>query len=394
MKKRLIALGAATGCLVASAALAIEDVKISGFLTAGATYSPDPVLTGSHAVSQDGNIEDRWGFTNDSRLGIQLSAKVNPKVDITGQLLAKANDPDSDVKADWAFVTYKAADPVHIRAGKIKLPTFLISDYYEVGYAYPWVRPPQEVYFSNPISSIDGVDALIRFGIGESTLLIQPYYGVSRGASALVPQEIVTAFPLCPGPFPGSPCPAGTVAYADFTADKFRGINVSLGSDIFTVRAGYLKTLVSAPSFQVQDDEATFSSIGATLDWKNLVVYTEYFEREIKDAANMAFPNQKGYYATLGYRFGNFLPHITLASLDDNDNPPGGLAMGNGVPLKQESVTLGFRYELGTGAALKVEAQQVEPETGTRGLLVADPATGPNADDNVMIYSIAIDVVF
>jgi predicted porin len=125
------------------------------------------------------------------------------------------------------------------------------------------------------------------------------------------------------------------------------------------------------------------------------VLYTEYFQREIEGQANMAFPNQKGAYATIGYRFGKFLPHITYATLDDNDNPTTLV----GQPLKQTSATLGLRYELGTGAALKVEAQQVKPEAANtggpaRGLLIADPATGPELSDNVMIYSLAVDVVF
>ena len=93
-----------------------------------------------------------------------------------------------------------ASEQISVRAGKIKFPTFLISDYYEVGYAYPWIRPPQEVYSSNPITTLNGVDVLARFRLGDMSLLVQPYYGVSRGAEALVPQEAVTAFPLCFNP--------------------------------------------------------------------------------------------------------------------------------------------------------------------------------------------------
>ena len=185
--------------------------------------------------------------------------------------------------------------------------------------------------------------------------------------------------------------------YVDFTADSLTGVNLSFGSDLFTVRAGYLQTLVSAPSFGVSEDQATFSSVGATVDWKGLVFYSEYFQREIEGRANGAFPNQKGGYATIGYRFGKFLPHLTYATLDDNDNPI--IPLVSGLPLKQTSATLGLRYELGTGASLKIEAQQVKPEVvyigmPGRGLLISDPNLGPEASDSVMIYSLAVDVVF
>jgi len=392
MKMKLACLvGASLACCGATAVAASagdSSISLSGFLTAGGTYADQKVLSTTNAVSQDGNIENKVGFTNDSRIGIQLSAKVNRDVSVTAQLLARGSDEDFNLKADWAFVSYRAADPLTIRGGKLKLTTFLVSDYIEVGYAYPWIRPPQEVYYANPISTMTGADALVRFNFGDYSLLFQPYYGNSRGEQALVPQEAVVNPPLSQ--------PAGTVMSVDFTTDSLTGVNLSFGSDIFTVRAGYLQTLVSAPAFGVSYEKATFTSVGGTLDWKGLVFYSEYFQREIEGMANGAFPNQKGAYATIGYRFGKFLPHITYATLDDNDNP----ATLMGLPLKQTSATLGLRYELGTGAALKFEAQQVKPEcTGKsfeicRGLLIANPNLGPERSESVMIYSLAVDVVF
>jgi len=392
MKKKLISVlcvSLAGQALPALAATSIEGISISGFLTAGATYADKQLLTGTvpgtmatNAVSQDGNIENTPGFTSDSRLGLQISAKVNPDISVTGQLLAKANKDNSNVEADWAFASYRVNEPITIRAGKIKFPTFLISDYYEVGYAYPWIRPPQEVYSSNPITSLNGVDVLAKLRFGDMSLLFQPYYGVSRGAQALVPQEVL----------PALPAPYGSVIYTDFTADALHGFNLSLSSDIFTVRYGTLQTKVNASAFGVFQDNAKFTSLGATMDWHNVVLYSEGFKREIDGLANVAFPNQKGWYTTLGYRFGKWLPLYTTARLSDNDNPTN---LG-GTPLKQSSQTLGLRYELGSGASLKVEAQKVTPEKGTRGLLIYDPngAGVKDPGDNVMIYGIALDVVF
>ena len=402
MKKILACLvGASLACggaTVVAAPAGDSGISFSGFLTAGATYADQRILppasatsTGSRAVTQDGNIENRVGFTEDSRIGIQLSAKVNREVSVTAQLLARGSEDNFNMKADWAFVTYRAADALSVRGGKLKLTTFLVSDYIEVGYAYPWIRPPQEVYSANPISTMSGADALVRFNFGDYSLLFQPYFGNSRGEQALVPQEAVQALP--PN---GLGLPAGTIFYTNFAADSLTGVNISFGSDNFTVRGGYLQTRVSAPAFGVNEDKATFASVGGTLDWKGVVLYTEYFQREIEGLANGAFPNQKGAYATIGYRFGKFLPHLTYAALDDNDNPT---TPGSGLPLKQTSATLGLRYELGMGAALKVEAQQVKPDsvrTGVpgRGLLISDPNLGPERSESVMIYSLAVDVVF
>jgi hypothetical protein len=399
MRKKILGLlcfSLAWQALPAGAAGGLEGVSVSGFLTTGATYGDKQLLSNTEAVSQDGTIENTPGFTADSRLGLQISAKVNEDISITGQLLAKAREENSNVEADWAFINYRASEQFSVRAGKIKFPTFLISDYYEVGYAYPWIRPPQEVYSSNPITTLNGVDLLTRFRFGDLSLLVQPYFGVSRGAQALVPQEAVTnpGYKLC---FDGTSgtfvnCQAGTVLYTDFTADALRGINVSLSSDIFTVRAGTLKTKVNVPGFAVFQDDVKFSSAGLSMDWHNVVLYSEYFEREIKGLANSAFPNQKGSYTTLGYRIGKWLPHFTTARIKDNENP---VSATSGIPLDQKSETLGLRYEAGSGAALKFEVQRVTPKEGTRGLLIANPRNAPkDPDDNVMIYGISLDVVF
>ena len=377
MKKWLVRALMTGLSLSSGGAYAAQAITLNGFMTAGGTYSGTQVANGDGKVTQDGLITNNVGFSNDSRLGIQISAKVNSKVDITGQLLARGREDNYNMKADWAFVTYHVTDPLAIRAGKVKLTTFLISDYIEVGYAYPWIRPPQEVYSANPISTINGVDMLMRLNFGDATFLFQPYYGTSQGAQALVPQEVLP------------PLAVGTVVYADFSADRMLGVNMSLGTDIFTLRAGYLQTLVSAAAFGVREDNVTFGSAGGTLDWHNVVVYGEYFERKIEGRANLAFPNQKGFYTTLGYRIGKFLPNVTYAKLDKNvqstDLPP----PAGGTPLLQSSTTLGLRYELGTGAALKLEAQQIKPEAGTRGLLIGAPE-----DNKAMVYGVAVDVVF
>lgn len=376
MKKQLVSALVAAVCLSAGEVYAAQAITLNGFLTAGGTYSGAEVDPGDGKVSQDGLITNNVGFSNDSRLGIQISAKVNAKVDVTGQLLATGREDNYNMKADWAFVTYHVTDPLAVRAGKVKLTTFLISDYIEVGYAYPWIRPPQEVYSANPISTINGVDMLMRLNFGNATFLFQPYYGTSQGAQALVPQEALGLFPVPP--------PAGTVVYTDFTADRMLGVNMSLGTDIFTIRAGYLQTLVSASAFSVKEEDVKFSSVGGTLDWHNVVLYGEYFQREIAGFANVAFPNQKGFYTTAGYRIGKFLPNVTYAKLDENTQT------GDvGTPLLQTSTTLGLRYELGTGAALKLEAQQIKPEAGTRGLLIGVPE-----NDKATIYGVAVDVVF
>ena len=99
MKKKLIGILCVSlaGQVLPAMAASLEGISISGFLTAGATYADKQLLTAAppgtmatKAVSQDGNIQNTPDFSTDSRLGLQISAKVNPDISVTGQLLAKA----------------------------------------------------------------------------------------------------------------------------------------------------------------------------------------------------------------------------------------------------------------------------------------------------------------
>ena len=368
MKIRFLKTVAAALLLQTGVVSAVENIQLNGFFTVGGALSNSDIGT------QNGNITDDVGFDEDTRIGVQISADINKRMSVTAQMLGASDQNQSfDAEFDWGYVSYSLVENAEIRGGKIKFPTFLVSDYIEVGYAYPWIRPPAEVYSNNPITALTGADLLLRMGIGDSDLLVQPYFGTAKDEDALVPQEVL--------PLLGAP--AGSVEYANFDAKNMIGINVALTTPVGTLRGGYLQTDVSAPDFGITSEEdVTFWSVGGNLDWYNVIVYSEYFEREIDGAANAFFPSQKGWYATLGYRFGNFLPHVTYAKLEDNNS-----SGDPGIPLEQESVTAGVRYELGTGAALKLEAQRVEPEDGTRGLLISPV-------DDINIYSLAVDVVF
>jgi hypothetical protein len=396
LRKPVGALAAAL-CFAGSACASVDNISFNGFLTAGAT------LSDSEVPYFNGNITDEVGFEQDSRVGLQLSADISDNIGVTAQLIGRARDRDYDAVFDWGFVSYDLTDTFQLRGGKLKFPTFLISDYYEIGYAYPWIRPPQEVYYSNPLTTISGVDFLWHIPMGSVDWLIQPYAGTSRGQETLIPQFALEFNSTLPAANQLFDIPPGEVEYVNFEAENLYGINTAFTLDSFSLRGGYLKTDVKAKDIGVIDsDSAEFWSVGMTMDWHNLVTYAEYFERDIDGIANLGFPNQKGYYATLGYRFGRWLPHVTYADLEDNDNPdsPCGNLGGPvpcGEPLEQDSLTLGLRVELSAGAALKFEAEQMRTKNG-RGLFTGyeTTPTGNVRKDpgDVNIFSIAVDAVF
>lgn len=337
------------------------NFNVNGFFSAGVTRS------NSEAIYR-GNIEDNINYGTDTILGLQIQAVITDPLSLTGQFVAKEDERGNfDVDADWAYFKYRFNDTVALRGGRLRLPTYLASDYIEVGFAYPWIRPPVEVYGQASLLNYTGADLLLNKEVRGMDLQIQPYTGNVRDEG---------------------------VDGGQIKGDEVVGFNASLTGDIGSVRAGVLraKVTVDNPFFGVIADnmQATFYSAGATLDWHNLVGYAEY-GKSVFDTTTVIqaqqFPDVAGWYVTLGYRLNRLLPHITYASSDNEDLRA----------RKQNSITMGFRYDVNSFAALKVEYQRVDADASGGIPMVISPSYGYFESDPggaVSIYSAALDLVF
>jgi len=345
------------------------DVSIHGFGTAGAAM-------GNSSTPYLGHIDDKVSFENDTRIGLQVSAHVADDVDFTAQLLSRGSTNDSyAVKADWAYISYKVNDNASVRAGRVIMPLLLVSDYVQVGYAYPWIRPPEEVYAYVPLTALSGIDVPYTFKAQGLDFTVQPYGGSFRDTTTSRGLDVKN------------------------DANNMLGANVAVSNEMMTLRAGYLQTNLSLsinpaiaamlpPGADISMDKEKIRiwTVGGKMDWHNIVGYTEYAKFNM--AANL--PDTSAWYATIGYRMNSWLPHVTFAKITSADNVP--------LSQDQQSVTLGLRHELTTSSALKFEVKHVRTLNGTFGLYQPeiDSTTGrPQFDkSNANIYSIAYDVVF
>lgn len=365
MKKAIV-----PAALVAALGLSqqVNAVEFDGFLTAGLAVHDQ-----EDARYLD-TITDDIRFDNDSKFGLQITADVSESMQVVSQILAAGSDENFDMDVEWAYLDWQLSQSISLRGGKIKEPVFLISDYIEVGYAFPWIRPPQEVYTNNPISTINGMEALFQTNISGMSLIFQPYVGTNTEA---VP---------------------GTNGAVQFDASNFYGAAFQLASRSFTVQMSFLQTDVATsdltggtlPSYYVAEGDAQLISAGLSWDVSNFVGYTEYVTRDISSTQMEGiFPDQDAWYVTLGYRMGNYLPHITVANSEATP-------VAGGLPgVSQDSITLGLRYEINNSAAFKFEIQTIEPDlaVGSSGLFSTAPAD-LNPGDSATMISAAVDVIF
>ncbi|HBC55559.1 MAG TPA: hypothetical protein DCZ03_00205 [Gammaproteobacteria bacterium] len=162
---------------------------LNGFLSAGALYTEDRTLIIDSQVEQ---VTESDATLIHSAAGIQLDAILSNEVRFSAQLVGTGLEDNFNVRAEWAYGAIKLSPETTLRAGRIRLPTFIVSDFFEVGFAFPWVTPPPEIYFLSPILNLEGVDLLIQKNfegipiIGNVNVLIQPMFGQSVKIDALL----------------------------------------------------------------------------------------------------------------------------------------------------------------------------------------------------------------
>jgi hypothetical protein len=105
-------------------------------------------------------ISDELAYEYDTSYGVNLRTQLAERVAGVAQLTGAGRNGSYAVDVEWAFVEYTLSDDWRLRIGKMNLQTFILSDYIEVGYLYPWVRPPEEVYGFNPMRNYPGLEIM------------------------------------------------------------------------------------------------------------------------------------------------------------------------------------------------------------------------------------------
>lgn len=378
-------------------AMAATDFKINGFSTIQAAATD----TDQTYVASDKDL----GFSEGTLLGLQMRFAPNNDVPISfvTQLLARAQD-DWKMNADWAFVNWKVNDEFNVNVGRIKLPVFLISESYDVGITYPWIRPPEELYgFANvPVTALAGFSLDYRKYFDDNWVRAQVYggrdsftipalgtkfsaevsqmYGLALSAGtenfearlsftdvkltmnlrddllalpaaqelqANVGNSVVSATAALAGAnavvsgLEAAGVPASDPAYQAALANM-----MAAGAALQTAgaqAAGAAATFAAIPN---GTGDAGFMGVGARYDNGTVLLMGEAGKRPV---GGIPFPDTTAGFVTAGVHMGQFLPHLTYSTVDSENSDL--------INQNQESYILGVRYDVQPWAALKVEYQ-------------------------------------
>ncbi|MRX07861.1 hypothetical protein GJ697_08465 [Pseudoduganella sp. FT25W] len=405
MKKQLLvaAVLAATAAMQAHAgALDDGNLSISGFGTLAAAKSNTDDVTYARYNQADG-VGDSARLGLDTNLGLQATYKINDWLSGTAQVLTrKATEHNFTTDLTWAFLKARINDEVSVRVGRVVVPTFLISDYQNVGYANTMMRPPIEMYSQAPIENSDGADINYQHAFGELNFTAQAFAGVSRGKLFVATGAGSTATYRAPaagfsvageyGPF--------LLRFAHARADMKINDLQPINGLTTTLNAVGLTQLASDITFST-GKKIAFTSVGGTMDWNNIVAQAEYAQRRAKEAVYL--PDTNAWYAMVGYRVGKVLPYYAHASskgAGSSVTTPAALARipalntavtGLLTSAEQTSDIIGVRWDFAKQLALKVQVDRVKPGAKS-GLLINVPAAGYSKD--VTVVAAGLDFVF
>ncbi|WP_431476159.1 porin [Massilia eburnea] len=410
MKKQLLAAAmlAATSMMAQAGTLGDGNLSISGFGTLGVakTNSDDAKFARYNQAAGTGD-SPRIGL--DSNLGLQATYTFNDSLSGTVQVLTRKNTSQQfTTDFTWGFLKYKLNDETNVRLGRVVLPAFLISDYQNVGYANTMMRPPIEMYGQAPIENMDGADVNWQHAFGDTNVTVQGFGGVSRGKLYIPTGGGAVA--KHQSPVFGA---AVTAEYGPFTARLAHArakIEVNNLAPINALTDGLNATQVPA-AIQLADDltlkggkKMSFTEIGLTMDWKNIVLQAEYAQRRAHEPVYI--PETNSGYIMAGYRFGKVLPYYAHAYYKDAGTSVTVPTLPAGHPLaatfgavrgllaspEQKSDLIGMRWDFAKSLALKVQIDHVKPQKKGGSLIL--PSGVMTYNNSVNVYAAGIDFVF
>jgi hypothetical protein len=293
-------------------------------------------------------------------LGLQFQVAPTDQLSAVVQIMSQYQyDGTFRPDLEWANVKYQVTPDLSIRAGRIAVPTFMVSDSLNIGYALPFARIPLEVYAQLPETHSDGVDGSYRVHAWGATNTVQVFLG---GFKSKLPNQ-------------------GT-----YDTHHLYGIVDTVDYGAATLHFSY-QTLHYDLSFDglvLPNDSQQIATIGASYDpgkW--------YISGELIRAPDKAFGLFYGEYVNAGRRIGKVTPYVGFAHAHMSQVG----SLGFGAFIHQDTETLGVRWDFRRNFDLKVQLDHTQRLGGFNQYFV-NQQPGFQQNGTVEILTLLVDFVF
>jgi hypothetical protein len=360
------------------------DVAFHGYgqVVMGTTFSNNrsfPTESQSYSYRADPT------FTPNSNFALQATAPLSNGLSATTQILARG-DNDFQPKFQWAFLKYQFNDTFALRVGRLQSPFYQYSDYQFVGEAYPWILPPEAVYFGEA-SNYDGLNFSAEKYIGDWYFFLQAIYGSDDETAVnpvLTPSGVVdTNINLHEHNLTGLSLDGSYNEWLSLRAAAFV-FTLSVDGDgtpdnLYTkldqldsslALSGYNEAV---KALTTSNDPEMYGVVSAQINRNNWVFIAELQDLRSLGDSSGALVDFVSEYATLGYRFGKLLPTATFGHRNQwgrgnqikNSFPSKAKVLGDviadsltgspGIRAKDYFYELGLRYDVTPNVALKLD---------------------------------------
>ncbi|WP_233267337.1 hypothetical protein [Paraglaciecola sp. L3A3] len=372
-----------------------DKLQFSGFARVIAGY-----LNEEHGTFL--GYDDSISFTEQTLLGLQLDYQVMDNLSVTGQAVARTAD-DSDSGIEWLYLTYTPSNAWKFKIGRQRTPIFNYSDIIDVGFAYPWISLPQQVYRGFLFPTYEGLQSQYEYVGKNISLGLEAYIGGIEREFVANGQVLDTDIDNLRGI-------VGTVGYQgwNFRASYHRG-----HADINQPELNAFSNQLRQFGFMQSADSIKTDGVGRFYQISAFYEDVDYFFRtelmQIKADLSLS-PKTKGYFISGGL---NFYPVSVYLSISKDTNrylqpvaeiPTGinaqldALAFGYQQTFSQSqdnstlSYTAGIRWDWQENLALKAEATLLKENEGTQGLFTTRDVN--NFDGQAILYQVAMEWVF
>jgi len=333
------------------------DISLNGY----ASIVAGRVTTGTEFLAdypKAGVYDNDWSFSPDTTVGVQLIANLNDNLEFVIQGISNGA-ADYDVDVDWAYINYQVNNEFSAQVGRKRLPLYYYSDFFDVGYAYYWIRPPVDNY-TWQISHYNGLSLQYQPYLGEWDILVNLYAGREDSED----NELLGFL---------------SSASIDETWKNMAGIVTELSKDWFEFRATYMQGQLDRTVNDIVTDEDVkqkFSGISLNFYIDDFLILSE-INQYIRSDSDIHVDT---HMLSLGYQWklGNYTytPHITQSSLQQKENLSGG-------DEEHTTNSIGLRWDYNKSTALKIQYDK----TKDRGVTI--PVLGDSET-----LSLGLDIVF
>jgi hypothetical protein len=279
-------------------------------------------------------------------------------------------------------LTFKAESVLGLQmtAGRRSLPMYYYSEFSEVGYAYPWIRPPSNLYWWQ-VTQFNGIHASYDFSTVDYSNSITVFYGNEYSTNN---KEMLYYAKLGSRQLNNLPIVNVEENWTDII-----GFNINIIGDIFDARLVYFRNDRERIDTNTAGDKAVrasasgfsheFFGIGGNVNIDNLTIIYDANYVKYDDTVGTVFPT---YLISAVYNVDQYQPYVTYSKADHWQTE----SVNEKNYEEHYIASVGLRYNLSSKASAKLQYDHFEEE--------GDNPTGWDYHGNSRTVTAAVDFIF